>query len=97
MAKQKVTLAPTIQNDPTLTTKDLVIEIDLTEFELDDWEKLDPRIEGVSMKDVIDTLDKLVVGGVRGKGYKGLDLMQIQSAVGEALKQATNPQSAGKN
>ena len=42
------------------------------------------------MKDVLDTLDKLVVGGVRGKGYKGLDLMQIQEAVGDALKNATN-------
>ena len=97
MAKQKIVLQDTVNNNPALTTKNLVLEIDLEKFELDDWEKLDPRIEGVNMKDVLDTLDKLVVGGVRGKGYKGLDLMQIQEAVGEALKNATNPVVSSKN
>lgn len=89
--------AATSRIDESLVTPDLVIEVDLTQFELDDWEKLDPRIEGISIKDVIDVLDRLVVGGVRNRGFKGMDLMTIQKAVGEALQKATNPVANGKN
>jgi len=76
---------------------EIAVDVDVDKMELEDWERLDPRIDGILMNDVLDTLDRLVVGGVRGKGYSGLDLVRLQLAVGDALKQAMNPLISGKN
>lgn len=101
MAKQKTNKAASQpDNTATVTTqkgKTIKLEIDLDEMLLEDWEKLDPRVEGVTMGVVLDTLDRLVVGGVRNRGYSGLDLFIIQEAVGDAVKAAANPDFAGKN
>lgn len=96
-------------SDPDITTngkpKELRIEIDLDKFELEDLEVLDmSRVEMLpngtvrpvtSMRVIIDVLDRLVVGGVRGKGYKGTQFWDIFRAVSDAIGAGMNP--VGKN
>jgi hypothetical protein len=82
------------------------LEINLDAFTMDDWEVLDfsktsflpdgtPR-NGVPMSEMLDTLDRLIVGGVRGKGYSGELLGEMIKQVNEALQARINPPS-GKN
>ena len=77
--------------------EEINIEVDLDTFELEDWERLDPRSEGITMKVMIDTLDRLVIGGVRDRGFSGLQLFTIQTAVFNAVQSAMNPKALGKN
>ena len=85
--------------------KELKLQIDLDKFELEDLEVLDlSRIEVLPdgtirpvtpMRIIIDVLDRLVVGGVRGKGYKGTQFWEIFRAVSDAIGAGMNP--VGKN
>ena len=78
-----------------MATKQLTLEINLDELVLEDLEVLDmsktEKLPGgqtrsvTSMHTILDTLDRIVVGGVRGKGYKGTQLMQILEQVQTAI------------
>ena len=87
----------------------LTLEINLDELTLDDLEVLDmSKVEvmpdGVtvrpvtSMSTILDTLDRIVVGGIRGQGYKASQLAEIISQVMAAVTVQANPVSQnGKN
>jgi len=78
--------------------EDIKVAVDLDQFELDDLEILDmSRVGGVTMREYLDVLDRLVVGGVRGKGYRGTQLKALAEAINEAVKAETNPEVGGKN
>src|SRR5574341_1885506 len=80
---------------------ELRIQVDLDNFELEDLEILDlSRVEKLPggqvrpvtpMRIIIDLLDRVVVGGVRGKGYKAAQFWQIFNAVSEAVGSNLNP------
>jgi len=79
-------------------TEDIKLSVDLDQFELDDLEILDmSKSGGVTMREYLDVLDRLVVGGVRGKGYKGTQLKALAEAINEAVKREVNPEAGGKN
>lgn len=76
---------------------ELKFEVDLDLLELDDLEVLDMSRDGVRMKDYLDVLDRIIVNGVRGKGYKVTDMQQMGDAILAATKEAANPEVDGKN
>jgi len=77
---------------------ELKFEVNLDLLELDDLEILDMSKEGATMREYLDVLDRIVVGGVRGKGYKVTDMRQMGDAILEATREAANPEDAtGKN
>lgn len=76
---------------------ELKFEVDLDLLELDDLEVLDMSRDGVRMKDYLDVLDRIIVNGVRGKGYKVTDMQQMGDAILAATKEAANPGVDGKN
>lgn len=78
-------------------TEELKFEVDLDLLELDDLEVLDMSREGVTMRDYLDVLDRIVAGGVRGKSYKVTDMRQMGDAILEATREAANPEVGGKN
>lgn len=75
----------------------LRLEVDLTRFELDDWEILDGSRPGTKMFDIMNVLDRLIVGGVRGKGYSGMQLVDIQKAILTQVQAEISPERNGKN
>lgn len=75
----------------------LRLEVDLDKFELEDWEILDGSKPGTRMTDLLDCLDRLLVGGARGRGFKGTQLAEIQQAILAEFQQAINPSKNGKN
>jgi hypothetical protein len=79
-------------------TEELKFEVDLDLLELDDLEILDMSKEGATMREYLDVLDRIVAGGVRGKGYKVTDMRQMGDAILAATRDAANPEDAkGKN
>ena len=77
---------------------ELKFEVDLDLLELDDLEILDMSKDGATMREYLDVLDRIVAGGVRGKGYKVTDMRQMGDAILKATRQAANPEDAtGKN
>ena len=77
---------------------ELKFEVDLGLLELDDLEILDMSKDGATMREYLDVLDRIVGGGVRGKGYKVTDMQQMGDAIMEATREAANPKDAtGKN
>lgn len=75
----------------------LRLEIDLDQFELEDWEILDGSKPGTKMNDMLNVLDRLVVGGARGRGWKGQQLFEIQKAIMDQVMASYNPVKNGKN
>lgn len=47
--------------------------------------------------EIIDLLDRVVAGGVRGRGYKISQLAEIAAAVFAAVNEAANPETAEGN
>ena len=68
------------------------IEIDLDQLFIDDLELLDGlaagRIAGTAL---LDLLDRVVVGGVRGRGLRFTQMKEIGAALMAAMNDATNP------
>ena len=73
--------------------KDIRFEVNLDNFELDDMEVLDASKPGVTSKEILDVLDRLIVGGVRGKGYK----FSMIKTLGNAIVSAVNASVDSKN
>ena len=78
---------------PDKIVPDLKFEINLDALEIDDLEILDASKPGVKARDILDVLDRLVVGGVRGKGYKFTAMKALGQAVFAAVNEATNPKN----
>jgi hypothetical protein len=102
MAKRKAAVVKEKQPET------FVLEIDLDELLLDDLEVLDmskpEKLPGgtmrpvTSMSTVLDVLDRVVVGGVRNRGFKGSQLMEVIEQVQSAIFSNINPVSQnGKN
>lgn len=67
---------------------DIVIDIDINKFMIDDLEMLDKCARGeASLSDEIAVFDRIVIGGVRGK-YKAHEMRKIRDAVILSLRNA---------
>ena len=68
------------------------IEIDLDQLFIDDLELLDGlAAERIAGTDLLDLLDRVVVGGVRGRGLRFTQMKEIGAALMAAMNDATNP------
>jgi hypothetical protein len=78
-----------------MTTKkdQVVIDIDMNKFMIEDLELLDKCARGEkSLSDEIDLFERVVVGGVRGK-YKATEIRKIRSTILDALRESANDPS----
>jgi hypothetical protein len=68
------------------------IEIDLEQLFIDDLELIGDLATGqVAGKALLDLLDRVVVGGVRGRGWRFTQLREIGAALTAAMNDAANP------
>lgn len=73
----------------------VVIDRDkIAEFSLDDLESIEKaqRGEGASITSILNFLDTVVVGGVRGRGFKIKDTQIILDAVMAEVNRMANPE-----
>lgn len=78
-----------------MTTKkdQVVIDIDMSKFMIEDLELLDKCARGEkTLSDEIDLFERVVVGGVRGK-YKATEIRKIRSSILDALRESANDPS----
>lgn len=90
-------MAKQIHKHVELSDETITFEVDIDKIELDDLEVLDGSKERLQMRQVLDVLDKVVIGGVRGKGFKQSQLPDIQRAILDRISTETNPSKNGKN
>jgi len=68
------------------------IVIDLEQLLIDDLDLLDDLQSGqVAGRALLDLLDRVVVGGVRGRGLRFGQMKEIGAALTAAMNDATNP------
>jgi len=78
--------------------EEIKFEIDLDALEIDDLEVLDRSKPETTMHDLLNVLDRLVIGGVRGHGYKVKTLDIIAETIKDLVEAQANPVDAnGKN
>ncbi|MBN1815332.1 MAG: hypothetical protein JXA14_26105 [Anaerolineae bacterium] len=68
------------------TTGDIEMQIDVGKAVLDDLEILDGSRGNVKGSELLDVLDRIVIGGVRERGIPLAEMKTIAMRIAEALK-----------
>jgi len=72
--------------------------IDLENLWIDDLEVIQESFgENAKWKSLLDVMDRLVVGGVRGRHIPLTKIGELNLAIMDAINEMTNPEVEGKN